>query len=440
MKFGGQFFAAMAACTVLAVAIPSDVAAQQTTADGIRLENTVNRPDRPYRPAGSSDPRDQGPQVARGFGKRDRRLVYVTLPGGSAGGQFSSELNGTGIVVLDVDRNFEFVKRIPTWNVPASVSPEEVAGVAASPATNMIYLATRGRLAAFDLGTEQKVWENTYGGACCERPEVTPDGLTLVVGSDLKDFWFVIDARSGAVKGKIEAPKSNFAHNMALSADGKTVFMAPNGVTMTVGDVPSMKAIRTITFSDHVRPFVINHDATRVYANLNNLLGFEIADVKTGEVIKRIEAPADMWKPQWADARQRFFGHGCPSHGIALTPDESEIWVVDNINYGVLIYDNTGEWPVLKTKFATTASADWITMGLDGQYAFLSSGDVVNVKTKKIVAQMKDEYGKQMHSEKLLEMSFSNGKLVRTVSQFAEGIPSAVQARLAGRAPGVAAK
>jgi hypothetical protein len=117
-----------------------------------------------------------------------------------------------------------------------------------------------------------------------------------------------------------------------------------------------------------------------------------------------------------------------------MTPDESEIWVVDNINYGVLVYDNTGEWPVLKSTFPTTASADWVTMGLDGQYGLLSSGDVVDVKTKKIVAQMKDEYGKPMHSEKFLEMSFSNGKLVRTVSQFGEGRPEAVQARLSGRA------
>ena len=82
--------------------------------------------------------------------------------------------------------------------------------------------------------------------------------------------------------------------------------------------------------------------------------------------------------------------------------------------------------------FPTTASADWITMGLDGQYAFLSSADVVDVKTKKIVAQMKDEYGKPMHSEKFLEMAFSNGKLVRTVSQFGQGRPSAVQSRLSG--------
>jgi DNA-binding beta-propeller fold protein YncE len=428
MAFRHQFFSAAAVCT-LAVA----VSAQQTTPDGIRAENAVNRPERPYRPAGSSDPRDAGPHIAKGFGKRDRRLVYVTLPGGSAGGQFSSDGNGTGIVVLDVDRNFEFVKRIPTWNVPASISPEEVSGVAASGATNMIYLATRGRLAAFDLATDQKVWEQTYDGTCCERPEVTPDGKTLVVGSDLKDFWYVINAQDGALKGKIQAPKSNFAHNMGLSPDGKTVFMAPNGVTMTVGDVASMKALKTITFSDHIRPFVINHDATRVYANVNNLLGFEIADVKSGQVIKRIEAPAELWKAKWADVTQHFYGHACPSHGIALTPDESELWVVDNINYGVLVYDNTGEWPVLKSSFPTTASADWITIGIGGQYAYLSSGDVVDVKTKKIVAQMKDEYGRQMHSEKLLEISFSNGKLVRTVSQFAEGIPSAVQARLAGQ-------
>lgn len=431
MAFRNQLFAA--ACTLLSVAIAPQGAAQQTTADGIRAENAVNRPERPYRPAGSSDPRDAGPQIAKGFGKRDRRLVYVTLPGGSAGGQFSSDQNGVGIVVLDVDRNFEFVKRIPTWNVPASISPEEVSGVAASKTTNMIYLATRGRLAAFDLGTDQKVWENTYDGSCCERPEVTPDGKTLVVGSDLKDFWYVINAQDGVLKGKIQAPKSNFAHNMGLSADGKTVFMAPNGVTMTVVDVPSMKALKTITFSDHVRPFVINHDATRVYANVNNLLGFEIADVKSGEVVKRVEAPAEMWKAKWADVTQRFFGHSCPSHGIALTPDESELWVVDNINYGVLVYDNTGEWPVLKMSFPTTASADWITMGIGGQFAYLSSGDVVEVKSKKIVAQMKDEYGKPMHSEKLLEISFSNGKIVRTVSQFAQGIPSAVQARLAAQ-------
>src|ERR1700682_6113166 len=144
MPFCNRFFAAAAVCTAVIWTIPANLAAQQTTKDGIRVENAVNTPERPYRQAGSSDPRDAGPHVAKGFGKRDRRLVYVTLPGGSAGGQFSSEMNGVGIVVLDVDRNFEFVKRIPTFNTAAAVRPAEAAGIAASPATNMIYLAMRG--------------------------------------------------------------------------------------------------------------------------------------------------------------------------------------------------------------------------------------------------------------------------------------------------------
>ena len=435
MASRNQLFAAAAACSLAISTI--HLVAQQPRYDGaIPGEPPYNGPNQAERAAAR----------ARGFNRRDRRLLYIALPGGSAGGQFSSEMNGLGIVVLDVDRNFEFVKRIPTYNIAAAVRPAEAAGIAASPATNMIYLAMRGRLTAFDLATDQKVWDNTYDGFCCERQEITPDGLTIVAGSNLRNFWYVIDARTGDLKGKIPAAATD-AHNMALSADGKTVLMAPNGVTVTVGDVPSMKAIRTITFSDHVRPLVINHDATRVYANLNNLLGFEIADVKTGEVIKRIEAPAEMWKEKWANRDKpgvRFFGHGCPSHGIALTPDESELWVVDNINYGVLVYDNTGEWPVYRSSFPTTASADWITMGLDGRYAYLSSADIVDVKTKKIVGQMKDEYGRPMHSEKFLELAFRETpgkeygtegevKLVRTVSQFGQGIPSAVQARLAAK-------
>lgn len=417
-----------------------------TTPDGILLKNTQNTLERPYRPAGNSDPRLDNPALDAGFGRRDRRLVYVAVPGGTSGGQVDGEATGSGIVVLQEFQDpawdltghkkpgsvhFHFVKRIPTWNGPASESPPEVSGIAASPATNLLYLTTRGKLQAFDLSTDKEVWEETYDGHCAERAEVTPDGRTLIAGSDLQDYWYVIDAATGRLKGKIMTPMSKQAHNMGISADGKTVFMAPNGVTLTVGDVASMKATETITFSDHIRPFVINHDATLIYANVNNLLGFEIADVRTGKVVKRIEAPAYLWKAQWHDTDLHFYGHACPSHGIGLTPDESELWLADDINYQILVYDNTGRWPKLKSFFRTTSSADWITMGLDGQYCFLSSGDVVDVKTHTIVAQLKDEYGRTMHSEKLLEMTFHDGRLQRTESQFAEGLPDAVNARLA---------
>ena len=58
MAFVNKLIAAAAACTLA-------ISAQQTTKDGVRLENAVNTPERPYRPAGSSDPRDRGPSVAK---------------------------------------------------------------------------------------------------------------------------------------------------------------------------------------------------------------------------------------------------------------------------------------------------------------------------------------------------------------------------------------
>jgi len=63
-----------------------------------------------------------------------------------------------------------------------------------------------------------------------------------------------------------------------------------------------------------------------------------------------------------------------------------------------------------------------------GGYAYLSSADIVDVKDQEIVGQMKDEYGRPMHSEKFLELGLRETpgkkwdcgevKLARTVSQF----------------------
>lgn len=384
--------------------------------------------DRPYRHAGASDGRLTG-RIGKGFQQRSRQLVYAAVPG--------------SVVVFEVTRDpvtrgqaYRFVKRITFENPPAPLYAESISAMMANPATNMIYVSTRGHLVAIDLLTEKVVWNNAYTpGTCCERGAVTPDGNTLVVGSDLKNFHYVLDARTGDIKGKIPTPMSMFNHNMNLCPDGKTDFAAPNGITMTVADVPSMKPIKTITFSDHIRVFVINHDCTKVYANLNNLMGFEIADVKSGKVVDRIEAPGEMWKAKWADPNLQFYGHGAPHHGIAMLPDESEIWIPDSINDQVLVFDNTGQRPVLNMAKSFKSNGQpngWITFGLDGKYAYMASGDVVDAKTHKVIAQLKDEYGRYMDSEKVLEMSFDeNGKLLRTVNQFSQGDPKAYAARIA---------
>ena len=429
--------ATAASCAVLAMFATLDADAQNKPkldangmpCDGVldgalqcfKKDATANTLDHPYRTAGESDGRRAGP--GRGFTLGEKELIYAAVPG--------------SIVVLDAKHDYTFVKRIVFEEQPAPLPLESIAGMAASIPLNMVFVSTRGHLYAIDLLTEKVVWKNAYEpGTCCERGQVTPDGLTMEVGSDLKNFHRVIDLKTGTVKGIIQTPQSMFNHNMNMSPDGKTVFDAPNGNTMTIADMDTMKATGTITFDDHIRVFVINHDATRVYANLNNLLGFEIADVKSRKVIKRVEVPAEMWKAKWADPNQHFYGHGAPMHGIAMTPDESEIWIPDAINDQVLVFDNplNGEWPVLNMSKAikTEAPNGWITMGLDGKLAYMASGDVVDVKTHKIVGQLRDEYGRHMDSEKVLDLAFDlNGKMVRKVNEFSIGDPKAYAARVA---------
>ena len=100
-------------------------------------------------------PGQGSPAPTEGRGPRplpQRDLLYAAVPGRVNDIGFG----GVGILVFDTNRNFRFVKRIPTWDYPASVEPENVKGIAASAPLNMIYVSTTNRLAAWDLTTEKK--------------------------------------------------------------------------------------------------------------------------------------------------------------------------------------------------------------------------------------------------------------------------------------------
>jgi hypothetical protein len=77
-----------------------------------------------------------------------------------------------------------------------------------------------------------------------------------------------------------------------------------------------------------------------------------------------------------------------------------------------------------------------VTFTVDGQYAYPSTGQVIDVKTKKILAQLTDETGARVQSEKLMEIDFGpGGKVVRVGDQFGLGRrASAAQASAAENA------
>src|SRR5262249_25239326 len=113
--------------------------------------------------------------------------------------------------------------------------------------------------------------------------------------------------------------------------------------------------------------------------------------------------------------------HGCPSHGVALTVDEKEIWLTDAANSRLHIFDAAATPPRQLAPIELRDQPGWITFGIDGRYAYPSTGDVIETKTRRIVGGLKDERGADVQSEKLLEIDFAGERPVRAGDQFGLG-------------------
>src|SRR5262249_296531 len=143
------------------------------------------------------------------------------------------------------------------------------------------------------------------------------------------------------------------------------------------------------------------------------LRAFEMVDIASGKKLRGVEVRGFKRGPG-----QR---HGCPSHGVGMAPDEKEIWVVDAYNERVHIFDATVMPPKQLESIKVRDEPGWVTFTRNGQYAYPSTGDVVEVATRKIVAGLTDEHGTAVQSEKMVEIDFADGQPVRTGDQFGVG-------------------
>ncbi len=338
----------------------------------------------------------------------ERRLIYVAEPGIRNYVQYG----GVGIVVFDRDNGHKFVKRIPTWGVLQGQEPENVKGVAARAKTGKIYVSTIKRMCCVDLLTGKKTWDQPYEGGC-DRMAISPDGKILYTPSLEGPFWTVVNAATGAVITKVVTDSGS--HNTIYSPAGKFVYLAGlKSNLLNVADPKTHTVVKKVgPFGNVIRPFTINGKETLVFVNVNDLLGFEIGDLQTGKMLHRVEV-----KGYEKGAVKR---HGCPSHGIAMTVDETELWVSDGHNNMIHIFDATTMPPKQMTSLKVRDLPGWITPSIDGKLMYSSSGEVFDTASKKMVAALQDEEGREVGSEKLLELIFANGKPVKAGDQFGIG-------------------
>jgi DNA-binding beta-propeller fold protein YncE len=339
----------------------------------------------------------------------ERKLLYVATPGI----RDYLEYGGHGILVFDIAAGHKFVKRIPSAGVDERAKPLNVKGICANAKTGRLYITTTRTLMCFDLISEKLLWEKPYEGGC-DRLAISPDGKTIYLPSLEREHWHVVGALSGEVLKKIIT--NSGAHNTVVGPDGRYAYLAGlKSPLLRVADARKHEVIREIgPFGNMVRPFTINGGQTRCFVNVNDLLGFEIGDLRASKVRQRVEVQGFEKGPVKR--------HGCPSHGIALTHDEKEIWLCDSANQRLHIFDNTVTPPKQVTSLVVRDEPGWVTFGIDGRYAYPSTGEVIEAKTRKTVAVLTDETGAAVQSEKLLEIDFAGGRPVRAGNQFGLGM------------------
>jgi len=338
----------------------------------------------------------------------DRHFLYVAAPGI----RNYVDYGGIGVLVYDMNDGHRLVKRIPTFTVAAGSAPENVKGIAANAATQRLYITTPKRVAAFDLVTERQVWNREYEGGC-DRLAISPDGKILYVPSFEGPHWHAIDAMTGDVLAQL-VTKSG-AHNTIYGPDGRSVYMAGlRSPILSIADPRTHKIVGGVgPFSNSIRPFTINAKQTLCFVNVNDLLGFEVGDIKTGKMLHRVEVA----RFEKGTVKR----HGCPSHGIGLTPDEKELWLTDGANARMHVFDATVMPPKQVATIGLRDQPGWITFSMDGQYAYPSTGEVIDTKTRQILTILQDETGRTVQSEKVVEVVFAEGKPARTGDQFGIG-------------------
>ena len=343
-----------------------------------------------------------------GLGRSEvKHYLYVAVPG------IRDYLGygGHGILVFDIDKNHQFVKRISTSGFHPNKTPSNVKGIAVSIPLNSIYVSTIESLQRIDLSTEKIVWERFYEGGC-DRMSISPDGKTMYLPSFEKQFWNVVDCNTGNVIKKIEGFKR--AHNTIYAPSGKYVYLDDIGSPwLTVASPQTHSVVNKVgPFGNFVRPFVINGKETIAYATVDSLLGFEVGDLTNGKKPDRIQVQG------WDMGPVR--RHGNPSHGIALTPDEKELWLADGHNMRIHIFSASPPYQQLTT-IPLQDMPGWVCFSIDGKYAYPSSGEVIDVKTRKVLTTLEDEFHNNVASEKMLEVDFVNGKATKANDQFAIG-------------------
>jgi hypothetical protein len=356
------------------------------------------------------------------------RLLYL---GNDATGQ---------IEVYDIANGYKLLRSI---NVPGNKfnypSGARYRGITAHAGTKRLYFTNAGDnaqgdndpatqlIGAIDLTTEKVVWQFNSNDRGCKKPDrlnVTLDGSALYVPCKNSDKELILRASDGATIATLSI--AGDPHNTFTGEQGKWMYMSARSSTVFhIADPKTHKIVKSISgMTSPVRPFSVTPSESYVFANLTQLMGFAVMDIRdpnpaNWKKLMEITHPRPAQLPPHIDSPH---GDNPQSHGIAVRPGGKEVWFIDD-RYGFLyVYDITtlpnaprhvATIPLFTdySKPWTNLEQRWITFDATGKYAHAPNGWIIDADARK------DTGMRVSPSEKMVEVDYANNVPVRVTGQ-----------------------
>ena len=308
-------------------------------------------------------------------------VAYVVImpKSATAGKQFLWVTNSAGhdVHVIDVAKQ-EVIRRIVVGRQPHGICAPDDASVVyiaiedmGSPAGELLWINPR----TYEIEHRMKI------GPEPNQPACTPDGKFIYVPCDDGWYW-VIDGEEKMVVTKIFT--GGKPHNTQASRDGTRMFLSPVGSPrrVTIVDVErGHKVVGEIPTSNSVRPPALSADGKLHFQHVDGLIGFEVSDVASRKVVKVVRHKVPQALQQQASR----------SHGLAIRPDQKEIWSCDVVHRLVHVHDLTkDDYPQIAT-IPMINNIYWLCFSPDNKFAFVSvhgGADqtcIVDCATKKVI-------------------------------------------------------
>jgi hypothetical protein len=343
------------------------------------------------------------------------------------------------VSVYDMDQGQALVKTISLPQTSAGIR-----GVTVAPATHLLFISYggdgggngTGSVLAYDLVAEKVAW-TVHLNTGVDSGAVSPDGkrLYMPTGENTSSgLWNILDTTNGAVIGTIQGGAG--AHNTIVSNDGRYVYLGGrNHNSLDVYDTTTGTVREVGPLAGGARPFTVNGSNTLAFTTATEFDGFQVSSIATGKVLFTVSfGPVPSGFP-----------YSAPSHGVSLSPDEKQLYVVDAVHKEVQVYDvskvgqgvapaQLGVIPVAglsgtESPCAYDCAQDgWLQHSLDGRFVYVGdSGEVIDTTTRNVLTTLTT----LANTRKSLEIDWAGGVPIATSGRVGVGYLT----EAAGQAP-----